>query len=58
MGRRLKVYLNDGSNGRKLVEAEVVADRGRTLLVQLPDGNTIVRKKSRDLPKEESSENL
>jgi len=39
---------------RRLVEAELLQERGNTLVVQLSDGNIITRKRSRDLPKEES----
>lgn len=53
MGRRVNVYLDDKENGgRKLVEVDLLEDRGSTILVKLPDGNTITRKKVRDLPPE------
>lgn len=55
MGRRVKVYLDDKENGgRKVIEAELLENRATTLLIQLPDGNRIVRKKIRDLPQGEN----
>jgi hypothetical protein len=49
---QVKVLINDGIGKRKVVEAEVIQDRKTTILVRLPDGNIITRKKKRDLPKE------
>lgn len=46
----MKVFVNDGAGGRKLVEAELIKSRDTTIVVRLPDGNLITRKKSRDLP--------
>ena len=37
--------------GREEVEAELLEDRGSTIVVRLPDGNVVTRKKERDLPK-------
>lgn len=55
MNRRVKVYLDDRENGgRKIVEVVLIEDRPSTLVVKLPDGNVITRKKSRDLPREDS----
>ena len=48
----MKVYLGEGAE-RKLVEVELLKDKKTTVLVRLPDGNIITRKKKRDLPKEE-----
>ena len=50
----MKVYLNSESKDkpRKLVDATLVKSFATTLLVKLPDGNVIVRKKKRDLPEE------
>lgn len=49
----MKVYVNTPDRtGRKLVEVKLIEDRKRTVLVELPDGNRITRKKNRDLPKE------
>ena len=47
----MKVFIGDKENPgkRKLVECVVIQDRPTTLLVKLPDGNVITRKKSRDL---------
>jgi len=47
----LKVYVND-KNGRKLVEAELIKENKATVIVRLPDGNIVSRKKKRDLPEE------
>lgn len=53
--RQVKVFLDDRKNGgRKIVEATLLEDRQTTVVVQLPDGNVITRKKSRDLPREDS----
>ena len=49
----MKVYLNcskDPTQPRKIVDAVVVQDRKTTVLVRLPDGNVILRKKKRDIP--------
>ena len=48
----MKVYLNSKGGERKLVEAELVRENRSTIIVKLPDGNIISRKKKRDLPKE------
>ena len=48
----MKVYLNrnkDAIQERKIVDAVLVKDRATTVLVKLPDGNIIVRKKKRDV---------
>lgn len=59
MNRQVKVFLDDRVNGgRKLIEATLIENRSTTLLVKLPDGNVITRKKSRDLPKENSNETV
>ncbi len=52
----MKVYINTKEGKRKLVEVKLIKDRGTTILVKLPDGNEIVRKKKRDLPKKEVKE--
>ena len=44
----MKIYINDGEK-RKLVPVELLEDRPTTLLVRLPDGHIITRKKKRDL---------
>ena len=48
--RKIKVYLNDGPNKRKVVEAEVISESATAYNVKLPDGNVIKRKKNRDIP--------
>lgn len=51
--RHVKVYLDDRKKGgRRLIEAELIDERPTTIVVNLPDGHVITRKKSRDLPKE------
>jgi len=47
----IKVFLNDPDNvgKRKEVEAEVISYLPTTMLVKLPNGNIISRKKKRDL---------
>lgn len=53
--KKVQVLLDDKVNGgRKVVEAELIEDRPTTVKVKLPDGNVITRKKSRDLPREDS----
>jgi len=49
----LKVYLNTTKrkgDPRKLVEVKLVKDYITTMMVELPDGSVIRRRKSRDLP--------
>jgi len=36
--------------GRKVVQAQLLKERSHTVLVQLPDGSQVVRKKGRDVP--------
>lgn len=50
----MKVYINN-KGGRKLVEAELIKENKATVIVKLPDGNIVSRKKKRDLPEEESN---
>jgi len=54
--KTIKVYINDNkkSGKRRLVEAKVISERPTTLVVELADGNQIVRKKTRDLVKQEA----
>ena len=47
--KSIKVFVNDGVGKRKVLNAELLKDRPRSVLVALPDGNIVVRKKSRDL---------
>ncbi len=48
----MKVYVNDKKGKRKIVEAELIKKRATTILVRLPDGRIITRKKKRDIPEE------
>lgn len=56
-GEKIKVYLNGKIekgeykpyNERKLINVEFVKDKGARIVVKLPDGNIIERKKDRDL---------
>jgi len=45
----VKVYLG---KEKKVVEVELVDERGTTIMVKLPDGNVIKRKKSTQVVKE------
>ena len=60
MNRQVKVYLDDGkwTGKRKIVFAELIEERKSTIVVKLPDGNVITRKKLRDIPKEGSNETV
>jgi len=49
----MKIYLNDKEGKRKIVEAEVIKENKHTILVKLPNGNIISRKRSRDILKED-----
>lgn len=53
--RQVMVYLNKDNNGRerKLIKAELIAEHQSRIVVKLPDGNVVTRRKNRDLPKEE-----
>jgi hypothetical protein len=54
---QLMVYLNNGKDGsRRLVNVELIKSNKTTILVRLPDGHSILRKKSRDLPLEKGSD--
>lgn len=48
----IKVLINDGEGKRITVVAELIENRKTTVLVRLPSGKVITRKKVRDLPKE------
>jgi hypothetical protein len=61
---QIKVYVNDssidpkgelGTYHRRLINVELLEDRKTTILVRLPDGEVITRKKKRDLPNSEVS---
>lgn len=41
----MQVYINDKNSKRKLVSVKLVKTNKRTVLVKLPDGNIIKRKK-------------
>ena len=51
-GFHVKVYVNGQGGERKLVEVDLIKENKATIIVRLPDGNVISRKKSRDLPPE------
>jgi len=51
--KKIKVYLNTKKDKRRIVKAELLETRATTVLVRLPDGTVIVRKKNRDVVKEE-----
>jgi len=50
----MKVYINDKnrSKARQIVEVKKIKETNTTILVELPDGNQIIRKKKRDLVKD------
>ncbi len=51
--KKIKVYLNTKVEGkRKVVNAELIEDRKDSVVVKLPDGNIIKRRKNRDVVKE------
>ena len=53
----IKVYISSKDRtSRNLVSAKLIEDRGTTVIVELPDGNIIKRKKSRDFPQEKKSD--
>ena len=50
----MKVYVNSPDRTSRIVlEATLIKDRATTVVVKLPDGNIITRKKKRDIVKEE-----
>ncbi len=49
MNIRVKLNVNKKGEQRKVVDAELLEQRGTTILVKLPDGNIITRNKKRDL---------
>ena len=53
----MKVYLNskDMTQPRVIVDVELVEDKGSRMLVRLPDGNVIIRRKDRDMVKEQET---
>ena len=49
----MKVWINDTKEGgRKMVEVELIKTNSTTIIVKLPSGNFISRKKNRDIVKE------
>ena len=52
----MKVYINGKTpkDPRRIVEATLIEEKRTTVLVRLPDGHIIIRKKKRDIPQEES----
>jgi len=55
--KTIQVYISsEDGKSRKLVKAKLIEDRGTTVVVELPDGNRIRRKKSRDFPQEPKNE--
>ena len=55
----MKVFVNINvpgikkPTGRQLIEVKLIKEFEKTVLVKLPDGSEILRKKSRDLPESE-----
>lgn len=52
MSEMIKIYLG---KERKIVEAELIQDRKKSVLVRLADGNVIVRKKSRQVVNDDNA---
>ena len=52
----MKVYINnkDYSKPRQIVEAVLLRENSTTIVVKLPDGEIITRKKNRDIPSQEA----
>lgn len=50
----MKILINDKNRQRKIIEADLIKERETTIVVKLPDGNIITRKKKRDIPKEDN----
>ena len=48
----MKVYVNDKADKRRIVDAELIKETKITVIVKMPDGKVISRKKKRDIPKE------
>ena len=48
----MQVYVNDPKDPAKrvLIEAKLIKENHSTIVVELPDGNIIKRRKKRDLP--------
>lgn len=54
--KTIKVWLNDGPDSRRSVDAELVRENALTIVVRLPDGNVVKRNKARDIVKEVADE--
>ncbi len=54
--KTIKVWLNDGPDSRRSVDAELVRENSLTIRVRLPDGNVVKRNKARDIVKEVADE--
>jgi len=50
----MKIFINskNRTEPRQLVEAELLKDKETTIIVRLPDGTVVKRKKKRDLSTE------
>ncbi len=48
----MKIYINGKGGKRQAVEAELIKKRHTTIVVCLPDGHIITRKKKRDIVEE------
>ena len=46
----MKVYVNAKNGERRIVDAELIQETATTVIVKMPDGKIISRKKKRDLP--------
>jgi len=59
--KTMDVYIVDkrSSGGtvlsRKIVQAKIIEERKYTVLVELPDGRQIIRKRKRDIPNAQQS---
>jgi len=52
--KTIRVYIDSrDSKTRQIVEAKLIEDKETTVIVELPDGRVIRRKKKRDLPQEQ-----
>ena len=49
MSNAIIVRLNHHDKGSMYIKAELLEDRHSTVLVRLPDGRVIIRKKKRDI---------
>lgn len=48
----MKVFVNDKAKNRRIVDAELIQENKATIIVKMPDGKIISRKKKRDIPTE------